>query len=98
MFDVDLNMSLDLFKVDLKKYNGQTPHSISPPPPYCWGGTTFSLKFRKGGDKKNECLGGLNSSCHGYLPGGLLCFLSKKNLKIKYGSKGSISNVDLGLI
>ena len=28
---------------------------------------------------------------------GLLCFLSKKLLKIKYGFEGSISNVDLGL-
>ena len=30
---------------------------------------------------------------------GLLCFLSKNDLKIKYGgSEGSISNVDLGLL
>ena len=91
-------MSLDLFKVDLKKYNGQTPHSISPPPLSGGVGQLSVSNFEKGGIKKNECLGGLNSSCHGYLPGGLLCFLSKKNLKIKYGSKGSISNVDLGLI
>ena len=33
---------------------------------------------------------------HRYLPGGLLCFLSKKTFKINYGSEGSIQNVGLG--
>ena len=42
--------------------------------------------------------GSLKSSCHGYLPGGLNMFLAKKkDLKITYGFKGSISNIDLGL-
>ena len=42
--------------------------------------------------------GSLQSSCHGYLPGGLNMFLAKKkDLKITYGFKGSISNIDLGL-
>ena len=46
--------------------------------------------------KKNECLGGLKE----FLPqilawGSLLCFLSKKLCKIKYGAEGSISDVNL---
>ena len=61
-------------------------HSTSPPPSIFVGwDNTFSSKFfssKRGGVQKNECLGNLNSSCHEYLPGGLICFLSKKNLKI----------------
>ena len=41
--------------------------------------------------------GDLESFCHRYLQGGLLCFLSKKTLKLKCGFEGSIANVDLGL-
>ena len=60
MFDVDLNMSLDLFKVDLKKYNGQTPHSISPPPPLSGGVGQLSVSnFEKGGIKKMSAWGDL---------------------------------------
>ena len=54
-----------------------------------------------------SALGDLSSSGYGYLPGWLTMFpikkkTFKKNIyipirKIKYGSKGSISNVDLGL-
>ena len=60
-------------------------HSTSPPPLHFRGvGQYFQFQifqFQKGG-VQNECLGNLNSSCHEYLPGGLICFLSKKNLKI----------------
>ena len=57
----------------------------SPPPP----GQLSVLNFEKWGkSEKNVCMGGgvggdLKNSCHGYLPGGeggLLCFLSKKDL------------------
>ena len=59
MFDVDLNMSLDLFKVDLKKYNGQTPHSISPPPLSGGVGQLSVSNFEKGGIKKMSAWGDL---------------------------------------
>ena len=50
----------------------------------------------EGGSKKNECLGGLKSSCHRYLPGGLLCSLCPKRCgKVKYGFEDSIFNVDI---
>ena len=40
----------------------------------------------------------LKSSCRGYFARGRTIFLVKKRLvKIKYGFKRSISNVDLGL-
>ena len=56
-----------------------------PHPRFCdlLGETTFSPKFSKGGggSEKNDW-GDLKSFCHaGYLPGGLLCFLSKKTFK-----------------
>ena len=59
MFDVDLNMALDLFKVDLKKYNGQTPHSISPPPLSGGVGQLSVSNFEKGGIKKMSAWGDL---------------------------------------
>ena len=59
MFDVDLNMSLDLFKVDLKKYNGQTPPSISPPPLSGGVGQLSVSNFEKGGIKKMSAWGDL---------------------------------------
>ena len=48
-----------------------------PPPP-------FQI-LKRGDKKKMSACGDLKSSCHEYLPGGLLCFLLKKLLKIKYG-------------
>ena len=72
-----------------------------PPPYFLLGGGGGQLNFqsqilKRGDQKKISAWGDLNSSCHGYLRGGLLCSLSKKKrlLKIKYGFKGSISNVD----
>ena len=52
-------MSLDLFKVDLKKYNGQTPHSISPPPLSGGVGQLSVSNFEKGGIKKMSAWGDL---------------------------------------
>ena len=40
-------------------------------------------------------MGNLKSSFHRYFTRGLLCFLSKKDCKIKYGFEDSNSNVDL---
>ena len=67
--------------------------------PFLLGGTTFSPKFSKGCRRKITVCGNLKSFCHvEYLPGDLLCFLSKKRLsKIKHGFEFSVSNVDLGL-
>ena len=58
--------------------------TVSDPPPFCWG-TTFSPKFWKGGSirKNMSAWGDLRNSCHGYLPGGLLCFLSTKDVFFK---------------
>ena len=58
--------------------------TVSSPPPTR---TTFGPK-KWGKSEKNVCMGeggggDLKNSCHGYLPGGeggLLCFLSKKDL------------------
>ena len=52
-------MALDLFKVDLKKYNGQTPHSISPPPLSGGVGQLSVSNFEKGGIKKMSAWGDL---------------------------------------
>ena len=55
---------------------------------------------RGGSSPKNDCLGDLKSSCHGYLPGTAYYVSCQKRLsKIKYGFvfDSSISNVDLGL-
>ena len=56
------------------------------------GWAKFQSQILKMGDqKKMSAWGDLNSSCHGHLPGGLLCFLSKKEtFKIKYSSDGSM--------
>lgn len=64
-------------------------HSISPP--FCQerGVGNFQTQKRK-------LMPWRKSSCHGYLPGGVLCFKSKKT-KIKYGFDGSIPNNDHGL-
>ena len=43
------------------------------------GWAKFQSQILKTGDqKKMSAWRDLNSSCQGYLPGGLLCFLSKK--------------------
>ena len=58
------------------------------------------IGFEKGGlGKKNECLGRAYRVPAMDICLGVLCFLSKKDLKIKYGFvfDSSISNVDLGL-
>ena len=76
------------------------PHSIGAPPPFSAGGDNLQSQIlKRGGSEKNECLGALKSSCHGYFAGGLIMLLAKKRLlKIKYGFEGSISNVDLRLL
>ena len=90
--------------------NLPTYHTVTrPTSTFCWRGGQRSVpNFEKeveggeGGEgggvrKKMSAWGDLSSSRHGYLSGGLLCFLSKKRLlKIKYGFESSISNVDLG--
>ena len=71
--------------------------TVSSPPPQ--QGQLSVPNFEKGGDqKKMSAWGDLKSSYHGYLLGES-CYIScqKKNLKIKYGFEGLISNVDLGL-
>ena len=68
--------------------------------PLSAGGTAFSPRFWKGQNLKKEMSAweDLKSSCDVYLRGGA-CYVScqKELLKIKYGSKGLISNVDIGL-
>ena len=51
--------------------------------PFLLGGEQLSVpSFEKGVSEKNDCLGDLKSFCHAeYLPGGLLCFLSKKDFQ-----------------
>ena len=74
-------------------------------PPFPLRETTFSPRFWEkggrggggGGRKKMRVRRDLSTSCHRYLSGGLLFFVSKKTLKSKYGFEGSISSVDLGL-
>ena len=54
-------------------------HSISPL--FSAGGNNFQSQVlkRRGGQKKNDCLGDLKNFCHAeYLPGGLAMFLVKK--------------------
>ena len=72
----------------LKAFSQYPPR---PPHPFLLGGDNFQSQIlkKRGQEKKYECLG--------YLPGGLTMFLVKKDLKIKHGFEGSISNVDLGL-
>ena len=74
-----------LTQIFLFSYSVDGCQSIKPPPP----GQLSVLNFEKWGkSEKNVCMGGgvggdLKNSCHGYLPGGeggLLCFLSKKDL------------------
>ena len=72
-----------LTQIFLFSYSVDGCHSIKPPPPTR---PTFGPK-KWGKSEKNVCMGGgggdLKNSCHGYLPGGeggLLCFLSKKDL------------------
>ena len=60
--------------------------SLSPPPPapFCWETQPSVSNFRRGKIRKNRVPGGvLKSPCHRCLPGGLLCFLSKKYCKMK---------------
>ena len=66
-----LNFSKSFFKEQF--------HSISTPPFCSVGGQLLVPNFEMRGSEKNECLEGLKSSCHKYLPGGagLLCSLSK---------------------
>ena len=48
-----------------------------------------TLNRAGGGQKKNECLGGvLKSPCLRYLAVGLTMFLVKKDCKMKYGFEG----------
>ena len=73
-------------------------YSISLPPLLFAGGQLSVPNFEKGGiRKKMIALGDLKSSYPRYLPRELTMLLVKRLLKIKYGVKGSISNVDLGL-
>ena len=54
-----------------------------------------SPKFKNGIGKKIECLGNLKESILKIFARSLLCFMSKKDCKIKYGFEDSISNVTL---
>ena len=58
-----------------------------------------NFQFWKGGcRKKMSTSGELKNFCHIYLPGGTYYVLCQKRLcKIKYGSEGSTSIVDLSL-
>ena len=90
-------MSLDLFKVDLKSITDK-PLTVSGPPFSGGVGQLSVSNFEKGGIKKMSALGDLIVPVMDICQGAYYVSCQKKNLKIKYGSKGSISNVDLGLI
>ena len=69
------------------------------PPTFWWVEQLSVPKFEKASiRRKMSAYGDLNSSCHGYLPREFTMFLVKKKLKMKYGSLGSIPNLDLDLL
>ena len=66
-------------------------NTLSPPTPATPQGKTFSPKFGKGIRKKVSAWEDLKSSFHRYFRRGkFLCFLAKKDCKIKYDFEDSI--------
>ena len=68
---------------DITQYQPLSPPPPPPPPPSAGRQPSVS-NFRRGKIRKNRVPGGvLKSPCHRCLPGGLLCFLSKKYCKMQ---------------
>ena len=72
--------------------------SASPLPPSAGRNNFQSHILKWEGFRKKKCVwGGLKQFLPWIFAQGAYCFLSKKDLKIKYGFEDSISNADLGL-
>ena len=68
-----------------------------PLPLFCWGGNFQSQILKRGDEKKMSAEGDLEFLPWIFAWGAYYVFLSKKDLQIKYGFDGAISNVNFGL-